>query len=269
MAVTTFGAELRQWRTARGLSQLDLASLAGVSQRHVSFLETGRSRPSREMVMHLGFTLDVPPREQNLLLASAGMTPAHAETALDDLPGIDRVLETILAAHEPNMAIVLDRRWDIVKSNRAATALMSTMLPEPPSWLRPVPNLMRLLLHPDGLRVHMVDWEQTATALLRRLERDVTSYPHDGTLRRLLGEVSTYDGVGELVTERRSADPEDLVVTSTFTIGAVDVSLFTTIAVIGEAHDVTLAELRIETFWPIDAGAEARWREVIGSIIPE
>jgi transcriptional regulator with XRE-family HTH domain len=240
-----------------------------VSQRHVSFLETGRSRPSREMVIHLGSTLDVPPREQNLLLASAGMTPAHAETALDELPGIVRVLDTILTAHEPNMAIVLDRRWDVVKTNRAAAALMTMMFPEPPPWLGSVPNLMRLLLHPEGLRVHMVDWAKTATALMRRLERDVTSHPHDETLRRLLGEVVTYDGVGELATERRSADPEDLVVTSTFTINGVDIPLFTTIAVIGEAHDVTLAELRIESFWPIDAAAERRWREVIGLVPAE
>ncbi|HUG07678.1 MAG TPA: helix-turn-helix transcriptional regulator [Acidimicrobiia bacterium] len=263
MSRTDFGAMLRDWRHARGLSQLELATRADVSQRHVSFLETGRSRPSREMVIHLGLALDVPPREQNLLLLAAAHAPEFTETPLDDLEHIAGVLDLILEAHEPNIAIVVDRGWNLVRANRAATRFTSILFPEPPSWAAPRLNVMRLNFHPEGMRRHMSNWEPTAAALLRRLERDVASHPHDPNLAELLTEVRGYPQVGML--PRRSPRPQagDLLVPVTYSIHGEEVSLFTTIAIVGDAHDLTLAELRLETFWPADPTSAERWKRLI------
>jgi len=262
MSRTTFGAQLREWRLALGFSQLELAARADVSQRHVSFLETGRSRPSREMVIHLGHVLDVPPREQNLLLLAAGHAPAFNETPLDELEHIAGVLDHILESHEPNIAIVVDRQWNLIRANRAATVFTSTLFPEPPTWAAPPLNLMRLNFHPDGMRRHMVGWESAAAALLRRLERDVASHPHDRSLRDLLEEVRSYPSVDTLPRQIPKAGAGDLLVPATYMIDGDEVSLFTTIAIIGDAHDLALAELRLETFWPADPLSAERWKRL-------
>jgi transcriptional regulator with XRE-family HTH domain len=260
MSRTDFGAQLRDWRRAKGLSQLELAARAEVSQRHVSFIETGRSRPSREMVIHLGLVLDVPPREQNLLLLSAGHAPAFNETPLDDLEHIAGVLDFILQAHQPNIAIVVDRQWNLIRANAAATRFISTLFPDPTPWMTPPINVMRLNFHPDGIRRHMVDWESSAIGLLRRLERDVASHPNDPDLRDLLDEVRAYPGVGALRRGLPTARAGDLLVPVTYAIDGQQISMFTTIATIGEAHDLTLAELRLETFWPVDETSARRWK---------
>lgn len=263
MGNSTFGIQLRDWRRSRGLSQLDLAADADVSQRHISFLETGRSRPSREMVIHLGQALDVPPREQNLLLLAAGHSPAFTETPLDALDGISDVVDFMLEAHEPSMAIVVDRRWNLVRANRPATALTAILFPEPPGWAVPTLNVMRLNFHPEGLRQHMVGWETTAATLLRRLERDVASHPHDRDLHNLLEEVRSYPLVESFPRRPGPSGAEDLVVPTTLLIGGEPISLFTTISIIGDAHDLTLSELRLETFWPIDRASATRWERLI------
>jgi transcriptional regulator with XRE-family HTH domain len=256
---STFGAGLRQWRVTRGMSQLDLAHAADVSQRHVSFLETGRSRPSREMVLHLGRALDVPLREQNVLLTAAGHPPAFSETALDRLGEVERALRAMLDCHEPHMAVVVDRRWNVVMSNDAATRFLARVIPEPPEWLTARPNLMRLAFHPDGLRRVMDRWHEPAVALLRRLERDVASFPSDDGLRGLLSEVREYPGVSDLTTPLGPPTAEDPVLPATYRVDGEPISLFTTTSTIGGAHDLTLAELRIETFWPVDGESARRW----------
>jgi transcriptional regulator with XRE-family HTH domain len=261
--MTPFGTELRQWRQARGLSQLELAGRADVSQRHISFLETGRSKPSSEMVMHLGRTLDVPPREQNALLLAAGHAAVFSETPLAQMPGVESALEHILSGHEPYMAVVLDRRWNVVASNGAAGRFMSLLFPHPPDWVGAPLNLMRLSFHPDGLRRHMISWDATATHLLRRLERDAAAHPHDAGLRDLLAEVRSYPDVPTLELARGEAAAADLVVPTTYLIGDREVSMFTTIAIIGDAHDLTLAELRIETFWPADEASATAWGDLV------
>lgn len=263
MSRSAFGAQLRDWRRAQGFSQLDLATRADVSQRHVSFLETGRSRPSREMVIHLGHVLDVPPREQNLLLLAADHAPAFNETPLDELQHMAGVLDHILEAHEPNIAFVVDRKWDLIRANRAATVFTSILFPEPPSWAGPPLNVMRLNFHPDGMRRHMVGWEATAAALLRRLERDVASHPHDLSLRDILDEVRSYPSVGTLHQQSPPSGAGDLLVPATYMIDGDEVSFFTTIAIIGDAHDLTLAELRLETLWPVDQLSAERWKLII------
>jgi transcriptional regulator with XRE-family HTH domain len=264
MAPTGFGEHLRTWRRVRGLSQLDLATAAEVSQRHISFLETARSRPSREMVIHLGHALDVPPREQNLLLLAAGYAPEFGETALDALDHISAMLDAMLQASLPNMAIVVDRRWNVVRANPSATTLLSKLFPQPPSWVQPHLNVMRLNFHPDGMRNHMIDWESTATALLRRLERDAAIHPGDRDLQDLVEEVRGYPSVDSLPRHVRAPAASDLVVPATYVVDGEEISLFTTIAIIGDAHDLTLAELRIETFWPLDHLSGERWSRLVG-----
>ena len=257
---TMFGDRLRTWRSAHGMSQLDLASRADVSQRHISFIETGRSRPSREMVIHLADILDVPPREQNLLLAAAGHSPAYSETALEDLDEIREALDYMLAAHEPHLAMVVDRRWDVVRANSVATRFMSRLFPTPPDWATPM-NVMRLNFHPEGLREHTVDWMSSAAALLRRLERDAASHPNDAELGNLLEEVRAYPGVDSLPGTPRPRDG-DLLVPVTYRVADDEISLFTTISIIGDAHDLTLAELRLETFWPVDDASRRSWQRL-------
>jgi transcriptional regulator with XRE-family HTH domain len=261
--IRTFGDHLREWRSARGLSQLDLASRADVSQRHVSFLETGRSHPSREMVTHLALVLDVPPREQNLMLVSAGLAPSNPETPLADIAGVSAVIDTMLDAHMPNMAIVVDRQWNLVRTNAAGSLFTSFMFPEPPEWIEPPLNVMRLSMHPEGLRPHMFNWERTASALLRRLERDAAQHPHDDELQTLLDDVLAYPDVTPLRTADLAPSPEELLVAATYRIRGEPISFFTTIARIGDAHDLTLAELRIETFWPLDSESHDRWRRLV------
>lgn len=261
----TFGTRLREWRRVRGFSQLELASRGDVSQRHISFIESGRSRPSREMVLRLGDLLEIPPREQNLLLTAAGHASEYAETPLDEIGQIAGVLDFMLQAHEPNVAIVVDRQWNVVRANAAATSLVTMLLPDAPAPLLQPLNVMKLSFHPDGLRRHMVSWPATAAALLRRLERDVASHPNDEALHRLLDEVRDYPGVGSLPDAPPAAGAADLLVPVTYRIGGEDISLFTTIAIIGDAHDLTLAELRMETFWPMDRDSAGRWTRYVGT----
>lgn len=259
MGTTTYGVLLKQWRTVRGVSQLDLATRAGVSQRHVSFIETGRARPSREMVSHLGLTLDAPPRERNRMLLAAGYAPAHSETPLDELGDVKAVLNVILESHMPNPAFVVDRQWNLTLANQAALTLTSLLFPTTPSWIQPPLNIMRLSFHPEGTRPYMEDWATTASFLLRRLERDAATHPGDNALQDLLAEVLGYPDVPELRDTPALPSADELLVTATYILRDTPVSFFTTISVIGDAHDLTLAELRLETFWPADTDSRDRW----------
>lgn len=263
-ATLTFGDELRRWRTARRMSQLELAVAAEVSQRHVSFLETGRSKPSPEMVVHLGGVLDLSLRDQNALLAAAGYAPAFAERDLDD-PELDQVrsvLETILAAHAHYPAYIVDRGWDLVMANEATGLLTALLPPDTPSEI--ASNILRASLHPDGIRPHVVDWERFATALLHRLEREVAHRPHDERLAALAAEVRGYPGVADLPTRPVLPDGSDLLLPVHARVAEVDLRFFTTIATIGAPFDVTLEELRLETLLPADEATEAFLREALG-----
>lgn len=262
---TQFGAGLRHWRSVRGMSQVDLAGAATVSQRHISFLETGRSRPSRDMVLHLGRALDVSPREQNVLLAAAGHAPAFPETPWERLGEVRAAIEAMLRSHEPNMAMALDRRWDVVAANDAVGRVLARALPDPPPWFGPTPNLMRIVFHPDGLRRSIVEWGPTAAALLTRLRRDVASHPSDGDLRLLLREIESCPGAADLAVDGAPATVDDPLLSTTCLVDGEPVSLFATIAVIGDAHDLTLSELRIAAFWPVDRASAEVWRRAVGA----
>ena len=252
-----FGNYLRGWRVRRGFSQLALSAEAGVSQRHLSYLETGRSNPSREMVIHLGATLDVPLRERNLMLAAAGHTPEFGETPLDDLGQIRHALQFMVDAHAPYMAVVVDRLWNVVLSNEPATRFALTMLDPTAPWLGDRINLIRALLHPDGLRRHLSNDRRVAAEIIGRLERDTSLYPHDREMQAFLEEMRALAGP----LDEMPVAPE-LLLPLAYEIDGRRVDLFTTIATIGAPHDVTLSELRIETFWPADETSDQRWRSL-------
>lgn len=242
----------------RRLSQLELATVADVSQRHVSFLETGRAKPSREMVIHLAIALDVPLRDRNAMLAAAGYSDEYQETALA-APALDQVrgiLETILRAHEPFPAIVVDRAWDVVMTNDSARRFTSTMVDITSPVLAEGMNAIKLVLHPGGVKPFLVNWAQVATATVRRIEHEIATRPTDTALLELRDEVLAYPEVAELRTSPALPEPEDLLVPIHYRIGDRELRLFSTIATIGEAHDITLEELRLETFFAADPETE-------------
>src|SRR3954470_11713157 len=184
------GQLLREWRTRRRMSQLDLASEAGVSARHLSFVETGRSRPSREMILHLADALDVPLRERNPLLMAAGYAPTYQATDFDapEMQGVRAVIEDVLAAHEPFPAILVDRRWQLVSANRAATVLVEGVAPE---LLEPPVNVLRASLHPRGLAANIVNLAQWADHIVGNLRRQI-AVTGDEELRALEQELLGY-----------------------------------------------------------------------------
>lgn len=258
-----FGDLLKQWRRARRVSQLALAAEAEVSQRHVSFLETGRSSPSREMVIHIATVLDVPLRDRNTMLAAAGYAPAYPQRSLDepDLDQVRHVLELILDAHEPFPAYVIDRAWNMLLANRAAGSLVARLI-DPADVPLFGGNLIRLTFHPKGLRGSVANWEAAAVSLLDRLEREVAERPTDQVLADLLSEVRDYPDIGDLPDRPLIPQGSDLLVPLHIHADMLDVRLFTTIATIGAPYDVTLEELRLETLFPADEESEAALRDL-------
>ncbi|MDH4280594.1 MAG: helix-turn-helix transcriptional regulator [Acidimicrobiia bacterium] len=255
-----FGARLRWWRTTRRYSQLELANEAEISSRHLSFLETGRSRPSREMVIHLATVLELPLRDGNSLLTAAGFARAYSEIDLNapEMAGIRTVLTTILEAHMPNPAAVVNRLGDLIDANPAALQLMAAAVPAGSGALEPAPNLHRLVYHPDGIRARTRNWVELAAALLLRLERERNHRPADEALAALVDEMLAYPDVADLRSNPPSDAGADLLIPMRIEIdGGGVLSLFTTISTIGSPHDVTLDELRLETFFPADDAGRA------------
>ena len=255
MRNTSFGAHLRWWRVRRGLSQLDLASAAGTSQRHVSFLESGRTQPSREMLLCLAAALDMPLRQQNALLLAAGFAPIWRERdlAAPELATVSRALDHILTQQEPFPAVVVDRHWNLLRANLGAQRL-TTFLTGPASEQSPPAaiNLAEWLLSPAGLRPLLVNWQDVAIHFLRGVQADAMA---DGTadtaglLRRLLD----YPGMPALSRVPALEEPHPPVLTMHFRKGETSLRLFTTIATLGTPQDVTVQEMRIECFFPADA----------------
>lgn len=253
--VDSFGTALRWWRTNRRFSQLQLANEAEVSSRHLSFLETGRAKPSREMVVHLATVLDLSLRDRNALLHRAGFAPVYSHQDLDapEMDGVRAVLAQILDAHSPNPAVIVDRRGDLVDANDAATLLVAATVPAESQALMPAINVHRLTLHPDGIRGCLNNWEPVATALIDRLEREQAHRPADEDLRAVLEEMLAYDGVAELRSGPALPSGADLLIPLDLTtLDGRRVRLVSTIATIGAPFDVTLDELRLETFFAAD-----------------
>lgn len=250
---TLFGAELKRWRHHRRYSQLELASVAAISQRHLSFLETGRSRPSPEMVEHLSVVLDIPLRARNSLLNTAGFADAYSEEPLDGpaLADVRASLETLVEAHNPFPAYVVDRGWNLLISNTAATRLTGYLVPMDTA-VAIGGNVLRLFLHPDGVRNSVVNWPQAAAVLIERLTAECTANPTDTELSSLFAEVTSYDGVNDLRREAAYPSTSSLLTDIHIKTDAVDLRLYTTISTLAAAADITLQELRLETLLPAD-----------------
>ncbi len=258
------GGLLRDWRIARRWSQLKLGLEAGVSARHLSYLETGRAQPSREMICRLAEVLDVPLRERNALLLAAGFAPAFREMTLDEpaLSRVRRALEFILAKHEPYPAFAVDRQWNLVKSNRASRAVFGLLLD---GGVRHG-NVMRQVFDPASLRPNIANWNEVADDLLRILRRDVAVSPHDAAARALLDEVLAYPGVAAHARAVRNANP---LLTAVYRHGAEEVRFFSTITTFYTADELTASELRIECAFPADESTEAFCRRLANDIEPQ
>ena len=250
------GHLLRGWRTARGVSQLDLAMRAGFSARHVSFIETGRSQPSRQAVLVLAEALDVPLRDRNRLLEAGGYARVYRHTPLDaeDMRHIRGVLQFILDRHEPFGAVVLDRYSNLLMANAASQELFRTIVD--PGLIAETHNIMRLVFHESGLRPWIVNWPEVAEHLLSRCERELGGPSADETSRALLADIRGLAGPSATARHAQPLKPADVLLPVHIRRGEIDVRLFSTIMTLGTPQDVTLQELRIETFFPADAESE-------------
>jgi transcriptional regulator with XRE-family HTH domain len=248
-ASSTVGSLLREWRTKRRMSQLDLAGEADVSTRHLSFVESGRSLPSREMVMRLAERLDVPLRERNTLLVAAGYAPLYRERALGDpqLAAAKRAVELVLKGHEPYPALAVDRRWTMIAANAALTGLIGSV----DATLRAPPvNVLRLSMHPGGLAGAIVNWHEWRAHLLMRVRRQI-DVSGDSALVDLLAELESYPTPVHAGDDARTdADPVVVPLRLRTPLGVL--SFFSTTTVFGTPVDITLSELAIEAFYPAD-----------------
>jgi transcriptional regulator with XRE-family HTH domain len=269
----SFGQLLREWRAARRRSQLDLALEAEVSARHLSFLETGRAQPSREMVLLLASVLEVPLRERNALLQAAGFAPAYRETGLFEpaMAEMTAALRLILRQHEPFAAMALDRHWNLVMANAAYLGTLRLLLGEKaapglvPYEVLPAPrlNVVRALFDPDGLRPHVANWDEVARDLLARVRREA-AFDADPESARLLADLVSASGL-PASSAALPPGPQALVIPVEIRLGPTLLRFFTTITTLGAPQDVTLAELRIEAFHPRDAATEAAMRALAQS----
>jgi len=252
---------LRHWREARHLSQLDLSVEAGVSLRHLSFIETGRSQPSREMIHRLADVMDVPLRERNALLLNAGFAPAYSHASIDltepHLAPVRRALDAMLAQQEPFPAVVLSRHWDVLKTNAAATRLFGFLLGQAESNGDPA-NVVRLMFDPAGLRPFVKNWEAAAEALIRRVHREAVGAVIDQTTRALLDQVLAYPGVPSHWRRPEFDQPLVPVVPVIFEKNGTTFSYFSAVTTLGTPQDVLLQEVRVESFYPMDDDTRAR-----------
>jgi transcriptional regulator with XRE-family HTH domain len=259
--VQPIGEHLRQWRQRRRLSQLDLALDAEISARHLSFLETGRARPSREMVLRLAEELEVPLRERNVLLLSAGYAPAFPQRSLDDpaLADARRVVETLLNAHAPFPALAVDRHWSLVAANAPIRLLLAGVAP---ALLEPPANVLRISFHPDGLAPRIVNLGEWRAHVFARLGRQIESSA-DPTLVELLKELQ---GLADQHPIEPAASPEhSFIVPLRLRTEAGVLDLITTTTVFGTPNDVTLSEIAIETFFPANPETAAALHRLSGS----
>jgi transcriptional regulator with XRE-family HTH domain len=252
VATPTIGPLMRDWRTRRGRSQLDLSLDVGVSTRHLSFVETGKSRPSPELVLAVAEHLDVPLRERNTMLLAAGFAPRYSSRDLSD-PAMAQVrasLQRMLDAHDPCPGVVIDRTWNILLANAAAGALTADVSA---SVLSPAPNVFRICLHPDGLAARTVNFDEWAGYLVRQLRRTVL-LTADTALAAVEAEVLDYPNVARVVrrVERTAPDEQPILVPFVLAAGDVTLSFFTTLTTFGTPLDVTLDELAVELFFPAD-----------------
>jgi transcriptional regulator with XRE-family HTH domain len=256
------GTLLREWRQRRRLSQLDLASEAEISSKHLSFLETGRALPSREMILHLAEQLAIPLRERNLLLIAGGYAPIFSERALDDpaLQTARKAVDLVLAGHSPYPALAVDRYWSLVAANDAIPRLLTGV---DSALLRPPVNVLRLSLHPSGLAPRIANLPEWRAHLLKRLRQQI-ELTADAVLVELMSELSAYPVTSQGQARRPGPDRDyaGVVVPFQLLTEAGMLSFFSTTTIFGTPIDITLSELAIESFFPANAATAAALRDM-------
>ena len=260
------GDLLRHWRAVRRISQLDLASVAGTTPRYVSFVETGRARPSREMVLRLARALDVPLRERNGLLLAAGFAPLYPVAPLGSaqLGRVEAALTSMLDQHEPYPAVVMDRGWNVLRANRGARLLFGRLLAPDPM---PEPaNVLRLMIEPGPVRRSVLNWAAVVNALLERAGREAVGGVFDRDTADLVRRLRARPDVAEVLADPVPTAPTVPVIDVRFAVDDEVVELFSVVSTIGTPVDVTAQELRVEAFFPADGDTRAAWRR-IGSTV--
>ncbi|WP_035374749.1 helix-turn-helix domain-containing protein, partial [Pseudoduganella violaceinigra] len=258
-----YAAAMRYWRGKRGMSQLRLSAESGISQRHISFLESGRSQPSREIILKLGSVLDIPLRQRNVMLLAAGFAPAYQERKLSDpeMGAVKQAIDFMLRQQAPYPALVVDRLWNLLLHNGPAAAMIRWLLDMPPE--APLPrdgsvNVIRLILDPEGLRRHIVNWEEVSADLLQWVQREAMGDGPGSEASTLLDELLAIPGI-RAASRTPNLDRRALpFLPFTLRKDGVELNLFTTITTLGTPHDVTVHELRLEAFFPADE-ATAEW----------
>lgn len=249
-AATQLGELLRYWRRERGKSQLDLAMDTGISQRHLSFVESGRSSPSRDYLSAISDALNIPLRERNTLWLSAGYAPQYGEERADSEPMaiVMRAIDRMLKQHEPHPALLLDRHWNVVRTNEAAPRFFGSFVD---LEKRPKPrNLLDLMFDPAGMRPFVEDWEKVAAGLLQRIRREAVGQVLDEQLRTLLKRLHEYPGVAALKPPQVTQSP---VLPVVFRRGTQRLSYFSLITTVGTPQCIAAQELRIECMFPTGA----------------
>ena len=256
-SVSPVGSQLREWRQRRRMSQLDLATDADISTKHLSFLETGRAAPSRDMVLHLAERLEVPLRERNMLLVAAGFAPVFSQRALDDpaLQNARQAIELVLKGHEPYPALAVDRHWTLLAANKTVGLLLDGV---DAALLKPPANVLRLSLHPKGIANRIVNLAEWRAHLLARLRHqiDVTADP---VLVALMDELREYPAPA---SRKPPTGLDGVVVPLQLDTSEGTLSLFSTTTVFGTPVDVTLSEIALEAFYPADDDAAAALRKL-------
>lgn len=249
-AAPQLGELLRYWRQERGKSQLNLSLDTGISQRHLSFVESGRSTPSRDFLSTVSDALNIPLRERNALLLASGYAPLYSEQSVDSgqMEIVTRAIDRMLRQHEPHPALVLDRHWNVVRTNEAAPRFFGLFID---LETRPKPrNLLDLIFDPAGMRPFIEEWEKVAAGLLQRVRREAVGQVLDAELQKLLKRLREYPGVAELKPPLASQSP---VLPIVFRRDRQRFSYFSLVTTVGTPQCITAQELRVECMFPIDA----------------
>ena len=253
---TTFGNLLKYWRKQRNFSQLDLAVFSDVSQKHISFLESGRANPSQEMILQLATVLDIPLREQNVMLTAAGFAPIYSERDLSspEFEPIRKALDFILLSQTRSPILIMDRYWNLIQTNPVSQQLMNWLInPEDLNkfYIDEKINLMRLMFHPQGLKPFVANWEEIASHLIKRVYREAITNGNNQQPMQLYEELQTYPDVPQL-WKSHSHTWQLPLLSVNFLKDGLNLNFFSAIATLGTPHDIMLQELRIETLFPAD-----------------
>ena len=268
---TELGTLLRQWRSTRGRSQFDLSLDAGVSQRHVSFIESGRSAPSRQTLINLAQALDIPLRERNALLLAAGYAPIYSESAwnTEEMQSVTSALARMLKQHEPFPAVVMDRYWDVLMPNESAPRFFNCFID---LYARKSPrNMLHLMFDPAGMRPFIANWDEVARSLIQRVHRESVGRVIDDKTRELLASLLAYPDVKASwkYPEILNAGPATRtlpVIPISFVKDGATLNYFSMITTVGTPQTVAAEELRIESMFPADDTTEALHLRMLGQV---